>query len=423
MNNDQLIDRARLLLEQQRHEQAEDLLRQALVQDPDSGMIHSLLAVSLKRDRDKLAAASLAAERGVHLAPDDPFSHYAMAAVQASRNQDKQALASIGQAIALAPLDAGLHGFQSQLFIKLRRWREALEAAEVGLSLDPDDSTCASARVFSLERLGRVTDALGEAERAVRNEPDSSDAHAARGWAMLQAGKYRDAQVSFREALRLEPSSEFARHGMITALNSSNPIFRFFDGIMTRISRMSGGMQWALVLGLFFGTRVLNSLAVEHPWLRPYVLPITLAYLLFVMMSWIMQPLFNTLLRFHPFGRYLLSRKEVWASQLIATAILMGTVVGAIAMAMRGGQFVDGALPFLFGVFLTIPISVAFRTSVRWATTAAITAAGAFSLLFIAICIGLLADRVHQSWLASYQLGILLYCFAGQALIAQQPQH
>lgn len=422
MNRDQLIERARLLLEQQRYDQAEDLLRQALVQDPDSGTVHSLLACSLKRDRDKLAAAAMAAERGVHLAPDDPFSHYAMATVQESRNQDKQAAASIEQAIAIAPLDAWLYGFQAQLFLKLRRWQDALESAETGLRLDPEDSACASARVMSLERLGRVTDALGEAERAVRNDPDSSDAHAGHGWAMLQAGNHRDAQVAFREALRLDPSSEFARHGMITALNRSNVVFRFFDRMMTSISRMSGGMQWALVLGLFFGARILNSVAREHTWLRPYVIPITLAYLLFVMMSWIMQPLFNTLLRFHPFGRYLLSRKEVWASQLIAGAIVAGALVGLIAMSLHG-HFAIAVLPFLFGVFLTIPLSIPFQTSVRWATATAAAIAVVFSLLFLGICIDLLAGQLRQGVIGVYQLGILIYCFAGQALIAQQPKY
>ena len=423
MNSDQLLDRARLLLEQQRYELAEDVLRQALAQDPDSGIVHSLLAFSLKRDRDQLAAASLAAERGVHLAPDEPFSYYALAAVQEARNQTKQAIESIKQAISLEPLDARLYGFQAHLSIKLQRWREALEAAETGLSLDAEDSACASARVLSLERLGRVVDAVGEADRAVRNDPDSADAHAGLGWAKLRAGKYREAQQSFREALRLDPSSEFARYGMITALNSSNIVFRTFDNLMARISRMSSGMQWALMLGLFFGARILNEVAETNVWLRPYVLPITLAYLLFVMMTWIMQPLFNTLLRFHPFGRYLLSRKEIWASQLIAGAILAGAAVGLALIAQHGGILIIAALPFLFGVFLTIPISIAFRTSVPWATLTAAAVAVGFTLLFVTISVDLLMDRIRQGWISAYQLGILIYCFAGQALVAQQPKY
>jgi tetratricopeptide (TPR) repeat protein len=423
INSDQLIDRARLLMEQQRYDQAEDLLRQALVQDPDSGLVHSLLACSLKRDRDQLSAALLAAQRGVHLAPDDAFSYYALAAVQESQNQIKQAVESIEQAISLAPLDGQLHGFHAHLLIRLQRWQAALQAAEAGLNLDPEDPACASARTFALERLGRVSDAVGEAQRAVRNDPDSSDAHAGLGWAMLRSGKYREAQISFREALRLDPSSEFARQGMISALNSSNIVFRVFDSLMMRISRMSGGMQWALILGLFFGTRMLNSAADTHVWLRPYVIPITLAYLLFVMMSWIMHPLFNTLLRFHPFGRYLLSRKEVWASQLIAGAIFSGSLVGLALMAMHGMHLFLGALPFLFGVFLTIPISIAFRTTVPWATLTASVIAVLFTLLFVAISISLLMDQLPQSLISVYQLGILLYCFAGQALIAQQPRY
>ena len=62
MNPDVAIQRARLLLQQDRHEQAGELLRGALAMDPDSGEAHGMLALCLMQDRDHLADATREAE-------------------------------------------------------------------------------------------------------------------------------------------------------------------------------------------------------------------------------------------------------------------------------------------------------------------------------------------------------------------------
>lgn len=416
MNPDIAVERARLLIQQDRYAQAEELLRMALSQTPNLAEAHSLLGLCLAQNRDQLVAATQAAERGVHLAPDNPFSYYILSVIWGQRNQLDSALATIDQAIALVPNSATFHGHRSHLLARQNKWQASLDAAENGLSHDPENEECATIRVLALERLGRVTDAIGEADAAIRQAPNSSQAHASRGWALLQKGQYRPAQEAFREALRLEPSNEFARVGMMQALNSSNFFFRTFYAMMMWVSRLDSRVQWGLIIGMWVGMNMLQSLAKKMPAIAPWVLPISILYLLLVMMTWIMHPLFNTLLRFHPFGKHLLSRKEKWASNIIAGTLVFGLIVG-VTLGFVHQEFQIALLPIMFGIYLTIPTSVAFNTTAQWAVIVSIVAASCFGLLYLLI-VGLMGASIFiLPMVQVFIYGILLYCFAGQALI------
>ncbi len=412
----QHIQRAQLLISQERTEQAEQSLRQALAEEPENGFAHSLLAICMMRDRDQLLAATQEAEQGIHLDPDFSFAYYAHCMVMTRRGQTEDAMRSIQRAIELDPTDADFHGLHAALLGDKKQWQASLDAADTGLSYDPENEQCASYRSHALERLGRVHDALDEAERATRQNPDSSHAHASRGWALLNQGNYKEAQISFREALRLDPGDEFARQGMISALNSNNFIFRTFHRLLLAISRLDSRAQWGLIIGLWLGMRVLNSLAAQHVWLEPWVLPISIAYLLLVMMSWIANPLFNTFLRFHPFGKHLLSNKEKWASNMIAMAFGVGAL--GVIVCLTRSEWIGAFLCGVFAIYTTIPLSVPFNTTARWATLVATAIAVIFSLMFLGIVSIIVLWNDLPAWTLVYQFGILLYCFGAQALLA-----
>lgn len=409
------VARAQLLLSQNRPRQAEEILRHALASDPGDGACHALLALCLLRDRERLAEATREAEQAVHLAPDQAYAHFVLALVLDRRNRDQAALEAIDRAIAIDPEDADYHGVRARLLGALSRWKDALAAAETGLSHDPAHGTCSAIRSTALERTGRLGDALGEADRAVRQDPDSSSAHASRGWALLARGDDREARVAFREALRLEPGNEFAREGMIQAINSGNVVFRGFYRAMLWVSRLDSRVQWALILGAWVGVRMLNSLAKAHPWLAPWVLPISIAYLLVAMMSWILMPVFNTMLRFHPFGRHLLNRDEIWASNLVAGALASGLVFGPLVWLLSGDPG-RASLVVLFAVELTIPLAVVFGCEARWARATAAVVAAAFTLAYLAIVAACATGTPPGALVGLFGVGIVLYCFASRRL-------
>lgn len=412
MSLDSSIERVRILVRQSRHAEAEREIRRYLASHPEDGRAHSLLALCLIHDRNRLPEANSEAGRGVHFAPDDFYTHYVLALVLFRRNLLSQALQAADEAVALEPCSALIHGIRGEILNSLGRHSDALVASDAGLGHDPEDQTCSAVRSIALERLGKVADARAEAEHSIRRNPDSSEAHAARGWALLNSGQHRAACESFREALRLEPANEFARQGMIRAINCGNPLFRLFFHVMMWMSRQDWRLRWGLMIAFVVMQQVLSSIAGRNEQLRPWVLPLAITMLLLALLSWIINPLFNTVLRFHPFGRHLLNSRERLRSNVIAGTLLTGLAAGVSAFLLHGPLIclMIGLLPALF---LTVPICVAFNCEVFWARSIAIVAASGFGLMYLAICMLLLFGYFSERLFGAFVLGCSVYSLAG----------
>ncbi len=421
MNSDIQLQRARLLIEQNRSSLAADQLRQVLASDPDIAEAHSLLALCLLENRDQWHDATREAELGVGLAPDSSLSHYVLASVFEKRNRLTEAMQSIDQAIQLAPEQSYFYGLKASIFGQQARWREALEAASTGLSMNAEDESCTSLRAIALERLGQTENAIQQAEAGVSKRPDSSMAHSTRGWALLQSGRYREAQEAFREALRLGPTNEMARVGMIQALNNNHFFFRMIFGFYTFIGRMAQWAQWAVIIGMFVGMRFLRAFANANPEWQPYVLPISVMYLAFCLLSWIAAPMFNTFLRFHPFGKYLLSNQEKWASNLVAVLAVVA-VVGATIQAVRS-DYGGAMLMFIAPLFLSMPVATAFSVDAGWPRYTCIGICITLGLLCFTSLFFILIDGPWVGPFSLYGLGIMLFTFFGNYLAKVTVKH
>ncbi|MEO8271722.1 MAG: tetratricopeptide repeat protein, partial [Aureliella sp.] len=401
--------------------QAADHLKQLLAQNPDSAEAHGLLALCLSYDRDQWHEATREAQLAVHLAPDEGFSHYALAVVLEKRNRLPEALKAAQEALRIDSYNVAYYALAASVHAQQAHWQDALDMASQGMAIDPDSSGCATIRSLALERLGRTQDASAEADAAVARNPDSAEAHAMRGWTQMQNGKYKDAQNSFRESLRLDPTYEFARSGMIQALNNNHLLFRLIFRFYSFVGRQTQAAQWALIIGLFVGMRVLRAMSVQYPSLQPYVTPISLLYLSFCLLSWIANPLFNTFLRFHPFGKYLLSNKQKWSSNLIASSIVIGLALG-ILQAVRGD--VPGAVViFLTSLFLTLPVATIFDVDEGWPMWIAIAAALILGLLCFSTQALIIVGGPWPTTYMPYILGILLFSFAGNYLRSITAKH
>ena len=355
------LSRIQLLISQGRFDMAKGEIQRALAHDPQNGDLHALLAICLLQDKENLKEATESAKLAVAASPDEPFSHYVLSLVWDRRGQTEYALDSINEAIRLDPEEANYFALLAQCHLMKDRFQESLEAANQGLSIDPEHIECGNLRSISLERLGRGDEAELSAAQTLARDPDNAGSHAAHGYTLLNAGRYQEAQVAFREALRLEPSNEMARLGMMNALNSRSFLFRAVFGYYVWISRLGQRAGFMLIFGAWILIQVLDRAAAAVPMLRPFVYPLLIAYVAFVVMSWIATPLFNTFLRFHPFGRHLLTRQEFWASNFIASALslaVFGSVVGFQAEGIG-----MGILAGMYWFLMATPVAATFAMS------------------------------------------------------------
>jgi len=125
------------------------------------------------------------------------------------------------------------------------------------------------------------------------------------------------------------------------------------------MSRFSRRGQWGIILGAYFGNQILRSVATANPSWAPWILPIQILYIVFALMTWIASPLFNLMLRLNRFGRMVLSRDQVMASNCIGLVLLLALL--SLAGCLKYGfnsPWLLGAL--MFGMLL-LPVAGTFK--------------------------------------------------------------
>jgi tetratricopeptide (TPR) repeat protein len=363
--------RAELLYDQGRYEMAQQELEQVLAHDPDDVMGHALLALCLIEQKAYQKAGE-AADRAIHLGPDEPFTHYVKARICLERNRYKEADESIRQAIAFNPYAAEFHALLSALHYNQSRWKEALTAAEKGLELEADNIQAANLRAMSLIKLGRREEAGKTLDATLAKNPENSYSHTAYGWTHMEESKPEEALEHFREALRLDPENVAARNGIVEALKARNPIYSCVLRYLLAMAKLPGRVQMGIVIGAVLLMNFLGGLERRNPEWQPWILPIQMIYLGFVLMTWTAIPFFNLLLRFNPIGRTALTEEQTREANVIG-GLVIACLLCLAAYLLAGGPFLFFALILMLLVF---PTASLFKCTSGWPRTVMLITAG-----------------------------------------------
>ncbi|MCK6459659.1 MAG: tetratricopeptide repeat protein [Planctomycetes bacterium] len=415
------IERARILFQQSRWEPAEAELRKELASDPGAWDAHALLALCLAA-QGRYDDATREGQEAIRLAPDRAFCHYALGHVYVARRRFREAEQCAREAIRLEPDDPDYFELLADVCFAQERWEDALEAAERGLALDAEHAGCTNTRAMALVKLGRRGEAGEALEGALGRDPENALTHANEGWRQLELGKAEKALEHFREALRLEPGNEWARQGIVEALKARSVIYSLVLRYFLWMAKLGGRVRWAVILGGYFGAKLLQKLARKNPDLAPFVWPILVLYVVFCLLTWLATPLFNLLLRLNRFGRLALSREETVASNWVGACLLVSLLSIALGAIL-------GARPLLFtglGIFaLLIPLAATFACQAGWprramgAYTALLAATGAAGLGFS------LADARSAAaalFLVLFLVGVMASAWVANVLLAVVPR-
>lgn len=402
------MERSRLLLEQGRYDLAEKELRRQLAEDHQDPLAHSLLAYCLMQ-QGRLPEAETEAREAVGLAPDAAFSHFHLGQVLDHRDRLDQAAAAFQEAIRLDPEDADFQAALASIRVQQRRWNEALAAAEQGLELDPDHAGCTNLRAMILTQTGKTGEAHSTLDDALARDPENAFTHANRGWTLLRESRPAPAIEHFREALRLDPSLEYARIGIVEAMKARNPVYRPILRFFLWMGSLQGRTQMWLILGLFFGVRLIRLVARSQPALAPLLYPVIFLYLAFVLLTWVADPLFNLLLRLDRFGRLALSRDQVQASNWFGGILALALILTLVAAVTDSGDLLLVAVGI--GI-LVLPVTAAFRCRPGWPRR---TMAGYTALLVVLMGVALSRNAI-AGFLGFALIGSVLSTWIGSGL-------
>ncbi|MCI0388463.1 MAG: tetratricopeptide repeat protein [Acidobacteria bacterium] len=393
------IERARLLIQQSRYELATKELQKALAADPDDPIAHALMAVCLAEQK-KFDQAYGEARQASTLAPELPYAQYVLAYVRYRQDFLPEAEQAINNAIQLDSWDADHFALLAQIKFQQRKWRDALEAAEKGLEIEAEHLACANLRAMALNRLGREDEAGQALEDALAQDPENALTHANQGWTALQRGEAKKALEHFRESLRLDPTNDWARSGMIEALKARYFVYRLMLKYHFFMSRLSGRAQWFVLIGLYFVAKIVPFLFIP--------------YLIFVFLSWTSDPLSNLMLRLNLYGRMLLTKAEIVASNLVGGLLL--TAVASVIIAALTWK-TPAIIAAVGCVMMTIPVAGSFNIEKPKPRRAMFIYTGVMGfLLVVGFLLSLVGSESYFLLIPLFVLGFMLFSWIANGI-------
>ncbi len=371
------VEKASLLVRHDRYVEALELLASILSEDPGNPQALYLQSVSLAKT-DRLKMALEVAQQLVGVDPEWSWSHHRVGRVLSLMDRDKKALEFASEALRLDPDEPDHFGLLSTCYSGLDDWKRMLKAAEAGLELDPEHQGCVLLRSHALRLLNRNDEAGSAIERAGDLSPNDPGVHISLGWLRLQEGRATEAVGHFREALRLDPDDAQARNGLAEALKGENILYRPILAWYMLSARLGQKGSLALILGLWFGSRLLRHLP------GPAWIPISVGalYFVFVWLSWVGSSLFDLLLYLRKDLRGILDKNERLGAMALGVSLVCGVIFAPLAFVLGKG-FV-AVLVFATFFLVGIPISGACgMPNAKSRLIGSLIAAGAFLLASI----------------------------------------
>ncbi|GAB1855768.1 hypothetical protein MHTCC0001_06020 [Flavobacteriaceae bacterium MHTCC 0001] len=342
------LNRAIQLFENGRYEQAIPFLQKALSEDAEEFETKYYLAHCFFQTDSVDKALQLGIELR-RLEPNDANVHFLLSQIYLHQDNITEAERSIDKAIAIYPYAEHLFGQKAYIFLAKKEFEKALQYANEGLNIDPKSSFCLNARTTALTKLNRKEEAKASIEYLLQDNPEDAHSHANVGWSALEHNDTKKALTHFKEALILNPNLEYARSGMITAIKSKNKIYNLYLRYAFWMSKKSEKNQWFFVIGIYFAYRfsvkILSATGMTY-----LAIPLIIAYLLFALGSWIMDPLSNMILLFDKYGKFLLNKKDKLSGQLFFGALMAAVLSFATSLVFASNYFTMLSLAFLAAI-------------------------------------------------------------------------
>lgn len=400
------LERAQQLVNQQRYKDAETELRSILASDPNNTLALALFAICLS-ELDKQTEALQVIQSAISREPDNDYLLYLQALFYFKSENIKEAEKFIRNAIAYDPHNADYFGLLATIKVNQKEWNEALEFANKGLETDPDNLQCLNMRSTALYKLDKKEEAYSAIQEALNKNPENELTHTNLGWSLLEKGDHKKALEHFREALKINPNHTYAKAGLVEALKARYWFYRIFLRYAFWISNFKGQGQWAIIIGLYIGVRVLRGAADSNPQLGLLLYPIIYLYTAFALSTWVITPLSNLFLRLNVYGRYALTEDETASSNFVGIAFGL-SVIGFIA-ALFTGDFLFMMLGF-FGIAMMIPLSSMYQPRKQSSRTI---------LIIYTVGLAFVGIGAMYEYIATGSMGVLSNVFIFGVLIYQ----
>ena len=406
-NNEQILAKVQLLIEQNRYNDAEEMLASVLRTDPSNYIAYYYMTI-VKIEQDKYAEARQLIDTALGIAPEESMLYHTKARIEMHDKQYDKAEVLLHDALQMQPEDDNCYALWAFIKLERKQYDEALDLANSALELNGENILALNTRSTALIKLDRKDDAYQTIEGALNQDPNNSYTHANYGWSLLEKGEHQKSLEHFREALTNNPNSQYAKSGMAEAIKASNPVYRMYLKYSFWMSNLSSQYQWAVILGFYFGQRILRAIGTAVPALKPILFPLAILLAIVALSTWLIRPVGNVLLRFNKYGQYMLSKREKLSSNFVAASLAVA-VLSLIGFFVLGNELL--LMIAAFGLIMSIPFACMFYIS-RPKHALLIYAAVMFLLGIAAIGTAISTGIVFNGFTSVVLIGFIVYQFA-----------
>ncbi|WP_425615088.1 tetratricopeptide repeat protein [Anatilimnocola sp. NA78] len=243
--------------------------------------------------------------------------------------------------------------------------------------------------------------------------PNTAAGQVTRGWAAIERGDPEAAIPFFREALRLQPDLPAARSGIVEALKARHPLYRWLLRGCFWMATFPPSTQIAIMIGVYFGSRLISSLAEQSGDGRSLMWPLLMLVFGLSALVGIASPLFNLLLRFDSVGRRTLDDDQKRGTNLLLINLLLPLPLLAWAAWQQDGM---SLVVWLLLSLISLPSAAIYRCAPGWPRWLMAFITGALVLIAAPLLAGIFFEL--PAWLARERSGLIaLFVYA---LIAAQ---
>lgn len=351
-----LLERATLLLQQQRYNDAEKILGELLSTNPnDDHVLYLLSEISLHKENYTKAEELINSAISLH--PTASHYFFLKSRLYLAKEKINEAEKYITEAISMNPYQAEYFAFWGHIKLMQKKYSEALDTANQALALDSSHLFALNVRSTALLKLDRKEESFDTIAEALHENPNNAYTHSNYGWGLLEKGETKKALDHFSEALRNDPNSLHAQSGMTEALKARFLLYRWFLQYSFWMSNMASKYQWLFILGFYFGSKTLSKIAESNETLRPFLYPLVMLLFIFAFSTWIIMPLSNLFLLLNPYGKHLLDKEQKISSSLIGIFLLVSLLSGITYFITGHDQYIILAF---FAFTMMIPLSKLF---------------------------------------------------------------
>ena len=356
MDNSVLLERAKLLLGQGRTNDAINAIKTLLQQEPENDTALSIYASCLFDKKDFVKGIEIVLN-AIRIDPENSYYFYLLGFGYYRTDKNFAAIDNLNKAISMSPRRAEYYGMLSLVYIDEKKFDTALQKANEGLAVDAENITCLNARSTALNKLKRTDDAIETMQNALSKDPENEFTHITIGWNLLEKGKHKEAIKHFREALRIDPDNDSARTGLKQSLKSKIPPYKWMLQYSFWMNNKGKTARRIFPIALLIGVRIIASALSSSDTTEVIGLSILGLYILFVITSWIINPIANFFLLFHRDGKYALTVTEKYSAIGSVSSILLGFVLLAISFLFKNERWVNAFIVASISSFaMSVPL-------------------------------------------------------------------